>query len=101
MLDEYEPYWFLHEQLEKEGIIVESIVPSKRRPNLYFRLACPQRGVFVISLYYHGCEKAILESYITRDQFSAMLEENKHILDLAYVQLNIPRTFGFLDKIFP
>jgi len=90
----------MHKQLEQEGIIVESIVPSKERPNLYFHFACPQRGLFVISLYYDGCEKAILESSVTRDDLLAMLGENRHILDLNYVQLNIPRMYGFLDKIF-
>ncbi|KZT64564.1 hypothetical protein DAEQUDRAFT_678419 [Daedalea quercina L-15889] len=95
-----EPYWFLHKQLEQEGIIVESIVPSQKTPNLYFQFVCPRLGAYVISLYYDGCKKAILETHLGRDDLLAMLERNEHVLNLDYVQFNIPRIYGFLDKLF-
>ncbi|EPS93363.1 hypothetical protein FOMPIDRAFT_1089593, partial [Fomitopsis schrenkii] len=94
------PYWFTHYDLEKEGLIVESIVPSEKRPNLLFKFACPRRDVYIISIYYEGCEKAILESQMTRANFLAMLENNQHVLNLDYVQFNLPRMFGFFDKLF-
>lgn len=55
------PIKYSHQQLEKEGIIVESEVPDFRRPNIYLLIQCPIAGTFIISLHYKGREKPILE----------------------------------------
>ncbi|KAN0092782.1 hypothetical protein V8E55_003566 [Tylopilus felleus] len=85
------PYRFTHAQLEKEGIIVESNVPDNRRPNIYFNITSPSPGTFIISLHYKGREKAILEMDLKIDDLLEKQKDNKHLLDLEYVQLNVPK----------
>ncbi|KAI0649058.1 Rho GTPase activation protein [Trametes meyenii] len=94
------PYRFTHAQLEKEGIIVESNVPDNRRPNIYFNFTSPTPGTFIIALHYKGREKAILEMDLNIDDLLEKQKDNKHLLDLEYVQLNVPKVLGLLNKIF-
>jgi Ras GTPase-activating-like protein IQGAP2/3 len=94
------PYRFTHAQLEKEGIIVESNVPDNRRPNIYFNITSPTPGTFIIALHYKGREKAILEMDLKIDDLLEKQKDNKHLLDLEYVQLNVPKVLGLLNKVF-
>jgi len=94
------PYRFTHAQLEKEGIIVESNVPDNRRPNIYFNITSPSPGTFIISLHYKGREKAILEMDLKIDDLLEKQKDNKHLLDLEYVQLNVPKVLALLKKVF-
>ncbi|KAF8526311.1 Rho GTPase activation protein [Hysterangium stoloniferum] len=94
------PYRFTHAQLEKEGIIVESNVPENRRPNIYFNITSPTPGTFIIALHYKGREKAILEMDLKIDDLLEKQKDNKHLLDLEYVQLNVPKVLGLLNKVF-
>ncbi|EJD49780.1 Rho GTPase activation protein [Auricularia subglabra TFB-10046 SS5] len=94
------PYRFTHQQLEKEGIIVESNVPDNRRPNIYFNITSPTPGTFIIALHYKGREKAILEMDLKIDDLLEKQKENKHLLDLEYVQLNVPKVLQLLNKVF-
>ncbi|KAN0120825.1 ras GTPase-activating protein [Russula decolorans] len=94
------PYRFTHAQLEREGIIVESNVPDSRRPNIYFNITSPTPGTFIIALHYKGREKAILEMDLKIDDLLEKQKDNKHLLDLEYVQLNVPKVLGLLKKVF-
>ncbi|KAF8638345.1 hypothetical protein AX17_002365 [Amanita inopinata Kibby_2008] len=94
------PYRFTHAQLEKEGIIVESNVPDNRRPNIYFNITSPTPGTFIIALHYKGREKAILEMDLKIDDLLEKQKDNKHLLDLEYVQLNVPKVLSLLKKVF-
>ncbi|KZO90678.1 ras GTPase-activating protein [Calocera viscosa TUFC12733] len=94
------PYRFTHAQLEKEGIIVESNVPEARRPNIYFNITSPSPGAFIIALHYKGREKAILEMDLKIDDLLEKHKDNKHLLDLEYVQLNVPKVLALLNKVF-
>ncbi|GJJ08690.1 hypothetical protein Clacol_002909 [Clathrus columnatus] len=94
------PYRFTHAQLEKEGIIVESNVPENRRPNIYFNITSPTPGTFIIALHFKGREKAILEMDLKIDDLLEKQKDNKHLLDLEYVQLNVPKVLGLLNKVF-
>ncbi|KAF8632246.1 hypothetical protein AX15_001995 [Amanita polypyramis BW_CC] len=94
------PYRFTHAQLEKEGIIVESNVPDNRRPNIYFNITSPTPGTFIIALHYKGREKAILEMDLKIDDLLEKQKDNKHLLDLEYVQLNVPKVLNLLKKVF-
>ncbi|KAI9461715.1 ras GTPase-activating protein [Lactarius psammicola] len=94
------PYRFTHAQLEREGIIVESNVPDNRRPNIYFNITSPTPGTFIIALHYKGREKAILEMDLKIDDLLEKQKDNKHLLDLEYVQLNVPKVLGLLKKVF-
>ncbi|KAG8856149.1 glyceraldehyde-3-phosphate dehydrogenase 1 [Serendipita sp. 411] len=94
------PVRYTHAQLEKEGIIVESNVPDNRRPNIYFNISSPTPGTFIIALHYKGREKAILEMDLKIDDLLEKQKDNKHLLDLEYVQLNVPKVLALLNKIF-
>ncbi|KAF8183917.1 Rho GTPase activation protein [Pholiota molesta] len=89
------PYRFTHAQLEKEGIIVES-----NASKYYFNFTSPTPGTFIIALHYKGREKAILEMDLKIDDLLEKQKDNKHLLDLEYVQLNVPKVLGLLKKIF-
>ena len=94
-----------------------------RRPNVYFNITSPTPGTYIISLHYKGREKAILEMDLRVDDLlekvSLLLgllpiydpeskltwtilqqKGNKHLLDLEYVQLNVPKVLGLLKKVF-
>jgi Ras GTPase-activating-like protein IQGAP2/3 len=89
-----------------------------RRPNIYFNITSPTPGTFIIALHYKGREKAILEMDLKIDDllekvsvscwndqllFSKLppqQKDNKHLLDLEYVQLNVPKVLGLLKKVF-
>ena len=53
-----------------------------RRPNIYFNIASPTPGTFIIALHYKGREKAILEMDLNIDDllekvsFSAVVIEH-------------------------
>ncbi|CAE6461807.1 unnamed protein product [Rhizoctonia solani] len=94
------PYRFTHAQLEKESIIVESNVPENRRPNIYFNISSPTPGTFIIALHYKGRDKAILEMDLKIDDLLEKQKDNKHLLDLEYVQLNVPKVLALLNKMF-
>ncbi|KAG8967493.1 glyceraldehyde-3-phosphate dehydrogenase 1 [Tulasnella sp. 419] len=94
------PYRFTHAQLEKEGIIVESNVPENRRPHIYFNITSPTPGTFIIALHYKGRDKAILEMDLKIDDLLEKQKDNKHLLDLEYVQLNVVKVLALLNKVF-
>ncbi|KAG9033361.1 glyceraldehyde-3-phosphate dehydrogenase 1 [Tulasnella sp. JGI-2019a] len=94
------PYRFTHAQLEKEGIIVESNVPENRRPHIYFNMTSPTPGTFIIALHYKGRDKAILEMDLKIDDLLEKQKDNKHLLDLEYVQLNVVKVLALLNKVF-
>lgn len=37
---------------------------------------------------------------VTDDEGPAQQKDNKHLLDLEYVQLNVPKVLGLLNKVF-
>src|ERR1700731_1734464 len=99
--------------------------PLCSRPNIYFNITSPTPGTFIIALHYKGREKAILEMdlkiddllekvcfpchFVVGSRFSHALslshfpiqqKDNKHLLDLEYVQLNVPKVLGLLKKVF-
>ncbi|KAI8808428.1 ras GTPase-activating protein [Cladochytrium replicatum] len=94
------PYKFTHSQLEKDGIIVESNVPENRRNNIYFNILSPVSGTFIIALHYKGRDKAILEMDLKLDDLLEKQQMGVTQLDLEYVQLNVPKVLGLLNKTF-
>lgn len=94
---------------------------ESRRPNIYFNITSPTPGTFIIALHYKGREKAILEMDLNIDDllekvgchqrypynlpidnpaYFLQQKDNKHLLDLEYVQLNVPKVLGLLKKVF-
>lgn len=55
------PFRLSHQQLEKEGIIVQSEVPEYIRTNVYLMMESPIAGTYVISIHYKGRERPIIE----------------------------------------
>jgi Ras GTPase-activating-like protein IQGAP2/3 len=94
------PYKFTHQQLEKEGVILESNVPEGRQPNIFFNLSSPSPGTFIIALHYKGRDKAILEMDLKLDDLLEKQQDNVPALDLEYVQLSVSRLLTLLNKTF-
>ncbi|CAO1627019.1 unnamed protein product [Sympodiomycopsis kandeliae] len=94
------PYRFTHAQMEKDGIIVESNVPENRQANIFFNITSPSPGTFLIALHYKGREKAILEMDLKLDDLLEKQKDDVQLLDLEYVQLNVNKILGLLNKTF-
>ncbi|KAI9247304.1 putative ras GTPase-activating protein sar1 [Helicostylum pulchrum] len=94
------PIKFSHQQLEKDGVIIESEVPDFRRPNIFLMIQCPVTGTFIISLHYKGREKPILEIDLKLDDLLEKQKEHVQSLDLEYVKLNINKILQLLNKSF-
>ncbi|KAL1412978.1 RasGAP protein [Vanrija albida] len=94
------PYRFTHSQFEKEGIIMESNVPENRRANIFFNIASPTPGTFLIALHFKGREKPILEMDLKIDDLLEKQKDNDATLDLEYVQLNVPKVLALFNKLF-
>ncbi|CAD6588199.1 MAG: glyceraldehyde-3-phosphate dehydrogenase 1 [Tremellales sp. Tagirdzhanova-0007] len=94
------PYRFTHGQFEKEGIIMESNVPENRRISIYFNITSPTPGTFIIALHFKGREKPILEMDLKIDDLLEKQKDNQAMLDLEYVQLNVPKVLALFNKLF-
>lgn len=94
------PFKFTHAQMEKDGVIASSSVPQERRAAIFFSIASPQPGSFVISLNYKGRERAILEMDLTLDDILEKQKEGVQLLDLEYVQLDVDQILILLNKTF-
>ncbi|KAI9483566.1 MAG: Rho GTPase activation protein [Benjaminiella poitrasii] len=94
------PFKFTHQQLEKEGVLVESEVPDYRRANIYLMIQSPIAGTFIISLHYKGREKPILEIDLKLDDLLERQKEQIKCLDLEYVKLNVNKTIQLINKSF-
>jgi len=112
------PYKFSHQQLEREGVIQKSNVPENRRANIYFNFTSPQPGNFVISLHYKGGagrhvqpgdvrltpttgrHRGLLELDLKLDDLLEMQKDGQEDLDLEYVQFNVSKVLGLLNKRF-
>ena len=94
------PYKFTHQELEKQGVIQKSNVPENRRANIYFNITSPSPGTFVISLHYKGRNRGLLELDLKLDDLLEMQKEQQEDLDLEYVQFNVTKVLGLLNKRF-
>ncbi|KAK5168780.1 RasGAP protein [Saxophila tyrrhenica] len=94
------PYKFTHQELEKQGVIQKSNVPENRRANIYFNITSPSPGTFVISLHYKGRNRGLLELDLKLDDLLEMQKEQQEDLDLEYVQFNVSKVLGLLNKRF-
>ncbi|KAL0946107.1 hypothetical protein HGRIS_012372 [Hohenbuehelia grisea] len=94
------PYRFSHAQLLQEGIIAESRVPDNRRVNIYFNIFSPAPSTFIIALHYKGREQPIVELDLKLDDLLEQQQENKHMLDLEYVQFSVPKLLALFNKTF-
>ncbi|WVQ76132.1 hypothetical protein IAR50_005778 [Cryptococcus sp. DSM 104548] len=94
------PYMFKHREFEKEGIIMESNVPENRRMNIYFMITSPAPGTFIIALHFKGRDKPILEMDLKIDDLLEKQKDQQAMLDLEYVQLNVPKVLALFNKLF-
>jgi Ras GTPase-activating-like protein IQGAP2/3 len=94
------PYKFTHQELEKQGVIQKSNVPENRRGNIFFNITSPSPGTFVISLHYKGRNRGLLELDLKLDDLLEMQKEGQEDLDLEYVQFNVTKVLGLLNKRF-
>ncbi|KAG4305805.1 hypothetical protein PORY_000715 [Pneumocystis oryctolagi] len=94
------PYKYTHFQLEKESVIAESNVPDDRRANIYFTITSPLPGTFVISLYYKGRDRGLLELDLKLDDLLEMQKSNVQYLDLEYVQFNVSKILQLVNRQF-
>ncbi|KAJ1968356.1 RasGAP protein, partial [Dimargaris verticillata] len=91
---------FTHMQLERDGVIAESNVPETRKASIYFQIASPDPGSFIIYLFFKGRESPILEMELTLDDLLEKQQDNIQLLDLEYVQLHVGKLLHLLNRTF-
>ncbi|KAF7373451.1 Kinase-like protein [Mycena sanguinolenta] len=94
------PFRFPFAQFEKDGIVAETNVPKSRRSNLYFFIASPVRGSFIIVLHFKGRETPVQKGELKLDDLLQMQKESKH-LDFESSQLNPAKLIELLQRLFP
>jgi len=80
--------------------LLTSSLSLARRANIFFNIASPSPGTFIIALHYKGREKAILEMDLKLDDLLEKQKDDVQLLDLEYVQLNVNKILGLLNKTF-
>ncbi|KAJ7802191.1 hypothetical protein B0H14DRAFT_2385668 [Mycena olivaceomarginata] len=102
------PYRFPHAKLEEDGIIVKTHIPEtgqvngtrmELRPNTFLNITSLAPETFLVGLHHEGREKAVLEIDV---KIVDLLEkqQNDKLLDLEYIQLNVSKLLGLLEKVF-
>lgn len=91
---------FPYEQLQRSGIIEGGSIPSSQWVHVYFQFSSPLPCSFLISMHDKGREEPVLEIDIKLDDLLEKLHERNHILDVDYVQFNIPYLQAFLMRLF-
>ena len=86
-----------------------------RRLNIYFNITSPAPGTFIITLHFKGRDKPIIEMDLKIDDLleqvsnvwsgralislTTQQKENNAVLDLEYVQLNVPKVLALFNKV--
>ncbi|KAI9322511.1 Rho GTPase activation protein [Dichotomocladium elegans] len=94
------PVKYSHQQLERDGILVDTQVPESRQNNIYLTIFSPVPGTFIIAILYKGRDKPILEIDLKLDDLLEKQQDNVQLLDLEYIKLSVPRTLQLLQKTF-
>lgn len=72
---------------------------KKRRTNIYFNITSPAPGTFIIALHFKGRDKPILEMDLKIDDLLEKQKDHQAMLDLEYVQLNVPKVLALFNKV--
>ncbi|KAI9313206.1 Rho GTPase activation protein [Dichotomocladium elegans] len=94
------PVKFSHQQLERDGIIVETEVPEYRRSSTFLMISSPVPGTYIISLHHKGRSNAIMEIDLKLDDLLEKQQDQIQSLDLKYIKVDVSRTLQLLTKTF-
>lgn len=67
--------------------------------NIYFNITSPTPGTFIIALHFKGRDKPILEMDLKIDDLLEKQKDHQAMLDLEYVQLNVPKVLALFNKV--
>lgn len=67
--------------------------------NIYFNIASPAPGAFIIALHFKGRDKPILEMDLKIDDLLEKQKDHQASLELEYVQLNVPKVLTLFNKV--
>lgn len=67
--------------------------------NIYFNITSPTPGTFMIALHFKGRDKPILEMDLKIDDLLEKQKDHQAMLDLEYVQLNVPKVLALFNKV--
>lgn len=99
------PIDFTYSQLEREGVISHGDwsqrLTEKRKPDLTITIACPQPGVYQISLRNRGDPKTDHEVHLNLEELLELQHHREPVLRLSeIVSLDVKRFLSFLHKTF-
>lgn len=99
------PIDFTYSQLEREGVISHGDwsqrLTEKRKPDMTITIACPQPGVYQISLRNRGDPKTDHEVHLNLEELLELQHHREPVLRLSeIVSLDVKRFLSFLHKTF-
>ncbi|KAH3767777.1 RasGTPase-activating protein [Pelomyxa schiedti] len=92
------PFKFTHNQLMKDGVIIESDVPDDRRAHVCFEFSSPTPGMFDIKVSYRS--KGISELKLQIDDLLERQSSNHLQYETDFLILNVNLVIYLLNKHF-
>lgn len=88
------------QQLQRDGIINEWLLPPSRMGNLFISIVSPTPSTFVISLIMKGRPQPIFILDLKLDDLLEMKDKNIEILNLQCLTMNVKTLQGLLTREF-
>uniref|UniRef100_A0A7S4PCN8 Ras-GAP domain-containing protein n=1 Tax=Paramoeba aestuarina TaxID=180227 RepID=A0A7S4PCN8_9EUKA len=92
------PFKFSHKQLENDGVIMTSDVPSERRGGINFSFSCQTPGIFDVNVAYKF--KNITQMQLKLDDLLEMQHNNQVEFETDFLKLNVNLLIYLLNKHF-
>ena len=92
------PFKFGHKQLEADGIIIESDVPSERRGGISFSFTSTTPGIFDVAVLYKF--KTITTMQLKLDDLLEQQHNNQTEYETDFLKLNVNLLIFLLNKHF-
>eukprot|EP01089_Gocevia_fonbrunei_P022761 TRINITY_DN9327_c0_g2_i1.p1 TRINITY_DN9327_c0_g2~~TRINITY_DN9327_c0_g2_i1.p1 ORF type:complete len:141 (+),score=17.49 TRINITY_DN9327_c0_g2_i1:84-506(+) len=92
------PFKYPYNQLVKEGIIKESLVPKDRRNHITFAFSSSEPGVYLVEVSWRG--KKISSLQLLLDDLLERRQENAVDYDTEFLKLDVNLLLHLLNKHF-
>ncbi len=89
---------FTHAQLEKDGVITTSDVPTERRPNITLQFSSKQSGIYNVAVLYKA--RQISELTLKLDDLLERQHKGREDVPTEFMRFDIKELLCLLNKIF-
>lgn len=89
---------YTHAQLEKDGVITTSDVPSERRPNITLQFSAKQSGIYNVAVLYKA--RQISELTLKLDDLLERQHKGRDDIATEFMRFNVNLLLVLLNKVF-